>query len=90
MFLREKRRLQAALQEVLVRVAVTGVVVGTHDKRLNYSAHCLRVGCKAALIKLGLGEPAMKAWIGWAPGSAIWAEYARNPAFLDWEISFAR
>ena len=85
-----KRLLQGALQEVLAVVARTGVVVGDLDMRPLYTAHCLRVGTTAALIKLGLGEPALKAWIGWAPSSSIWLDYARNPVFFDWELTFIR
>ena len=85
-----KRLLQGALQEVLASVAATGVVVGILDMRALYSAHCLRVGTAAALIKLNLSEPAMKAWVGWAPNSSIWSEYARNPVFFDWEVDFIR
>ena len=76
------------MQEVLAVVARTGVVVGDLDMRALYTAHCLRVGTTAALIKLGLGEPALKAWIGWAPSSSIWLDYTRNPIFFDWELSF--
>ena len=78
------------MQEVLAVVAQTGVVVGDLDMRALYTAHCLRVGTTAALIKLGLGEPALKSWIGWAPSSSIWLDYARNPVFFDWELAFIR
>ena len=85
-----KRLLQAALQEVLVHVASTGVVVGTLDMRSAYTAHCIWVGTTAVLIKLGLSEPAIKAWVGWCPSSQVWADYARNPTFFPWEVTFAR
>ena len=71
-------------------VAWTGVVVGDFDIRSLYTVHCLRVGTTAALIKLGLGDPSLKAWIGWAPSSSIWLDYARNPVSFDWELSFIR
>ena len=58
--------------------------------RSLYTVYCLRVGTTAALIKLGLSEPALKAWTGWAPSSSFWLDYARNPDFFDWELSFIR
>ena len=73
-----------------MRVASTGVVVGTLDMRSAYTMHCIRVGTTAVLIKLGLSEPAIKAWVGWCPSSHVWADYARKPSFFPWEVTFAR
>ena len=77
-----KCRLEATLCHVLqfvpnIRHAYTTLLV----------AHCVRVGTTSALTKLGLTEPQLKSWIGWAPASAIWAEYVHNPSYMPAEVS---
>ena len=56
----------------------------------HLTAHCIRVGTISALTKLGLTEPQLKSWSGWAATSAIWAEYVRNPFYMAAEVAFLR
>ena len=45
------------------------------------TVHGVRVGTVAALARLGMSEPRLKAWLGLSPNSRIWQSYMCNPAY---------
>ena len=79
-----QRSLDAALRRMLQ------FVPGVQDAYTGHlTAHYVHVGTTSAFTKLGLSEPQLKSWIGRAPASAVWSEYARNLSYMVAEVAFS-
>ena len=77
--------LPAALQ--LVCLQLLPVLLPDWDTPLT--SHCVRVGTCTTLVKLGVSDSRIKAWIGWFPNSTAWLSYIRAPVFTLAECQFA-